>query len=64
MRAQGTSKEPKEFKGSGSDLGAVGLVSNGASGLVSGIGTNSAFGTIGNSTYDPRQIAFHAIIQF
>jgi trimeric autotransporter adhesin len=48
----------------GSDLGTMGLVDNKASGLVSGIGTNSGFGSIGNSTYDPRQIAFHAIIQF
>jgi Carboxypeptidase regulatory-like domain len=48
----------------GSDLGTMGLVDNQASGLVSGIGTNSSFGSIGNSTYDPRQIAFHAIVQF
>ena len=48
----------------GSDLGTMGLVDDRANGLVSGIGTNSAFGSIGNSTYDPRQIAFHAILQF
>jgi trimeric autotransporter adhesin len=48
----------------GSDLGSMGLVDNRVNGLVPGIGTNSAFGTIGNSTYDPRQIAFHASVQF
>ena len=41
----------------GSDLGTMGLVDNRENGLVPGIGTNSAFGSIGNSTYDPRQIA-------
>ena len=48
----------------GSDLGTMGLVDNRVNGLVPGIGTNSSFGSIGNSTYDPRQITFHAILQF
>jgi trimeric autotransporter adhesin len=48
----------------GSDLGSMGLVDNRMNGLVPGIGTSSSYGSIGNSTYDPRQITFHAIIQF
>jgi hypothetical protein len=46
------------------DLGTMGLVDNRGNGSVPGIGNNSAYGSLQNSIYDPRQIAFHAIVQF
>ncbi len=48
----------------GADLGNMNLLNDPSSGLIPGIGTNGSFGSIGNSTYDPRQIVAHAVIQF
>jgi trimeric autotransporter adhesin len=48
----------------GSDLGNMNVVNDPSTGLIPGLGTNGGYGALGNSTYDPRQITFHAIIQF
>jgi trimeric autotransporter adhesin len=48
----------------GSDLGNMNLLNDPSSGLIPGIGTNGSYGSIGNSTYDPRQIVLHAVILF
>jgi trimeric autotransporter adhesin len=48
----------------GSDLGNMNVVNDPSTGLLPGLGTNGGYGALGNSTYDPRQITLHAIIQF
>src|SRR5579875_929758 len=45
-------------------LGNTNTVTNSRLGLVPGEGTNNAYGTIGNATYDPRQITFDAVVRF
>jgi hypothetical protein len=45
-------------------LGNTSVVTNPKLGLIPGEGTNNAYGTITNATYDPRQITFDAVIRF
>jgi trimeric autotransporter adhesin len=48
----------------GSDLGNMNVENDASKGLIPGFGMNGGYGALGNSTYDPRQITLHAIIQF
>ena len=45
-------------------LGGTNTVTNSASGLSPGQGTNNAYGTMGEQSFDPRQIVVNVRFQF
>src|SRR5262249_33852304 len=45
-------------------LGSTNLVDNPAKGLKVGMGSNDAFGTIGLTTFDPRQVTMRLLLRF
>jgi hypothetical protein len=45
-------------------LGGTNLVDNPAKGLKVGMGSSDTFGTIGNGTYDPRQVTLRLLLRF
>lgn len=45
-------------------LGNTNVVTNSKLGLAPGDPTNAGYGTIGNATYDPRQITLDAVLRF
>ena len=54
-----------EFNGNYSgSLGNTNVVNNPGAGLVPGMGTASAYGTLGMGTFDPRQIVMHTRVTF
>ncbi|MBT9332434.1 TonB-dependent receptor [Paracidobacterium acidisoli] len=54
-----------EFNGSYTgSLGSPNLVNNPGGGLIPGLGTSSTYGTLGVTTFDPRQITMHARVVF
>jgi len=54
-----------EFNGNfNGNLGSTNLLNNPSAGLIPGYGTSSTFGTLTNSTFDPRQIMMQARIIF
>jgi hypothetical protein len=46
------------------NLGGTNLTTNAATGLLPGMPASATFGTIGNATFDPRQITLNARIRF
>jgi trimeric autotransporter adhesin len=54
-----------EYSGNYSgSLGSTNLTNNPANGLTAGNGNSSSFGTVGLTTFDPRQITIHVRLQF
>jgi hypothetical protein len=54
-----------EYSGNYSgSLGSTNLTNNPANGLTPGNGNSSSFGTVGLTTFDPRQITMHVRLQF